>query len=261
MVIRGVSETLIGTGIRNQNLRHQLVIATKVYGSTALVQTMKACRKHILSLWKLLIRLGTDYIDLYQAHSFDPTAPVEETLIAMDDLVHQGKVRYIGCSNYPAWRLTEALWTSELHKISRYETMQPHYNLVHRSEFERELADVCQKYGLGVLPYSPLAAGFLSNKYSRNQSEPESVRLNGVKRRYFNEKSWAVHEAVENLALIKEKTVSQIALAWLLGNLLITSPIIGPHDLEQLKDNLAAVEFRLSADEMKRLDDASSWQE
>jgi aryl-alcohol dehydrogenase-like predicted oxidoreductase len=110
-------------------------------------------------------------------------------------------------------------------------------------------------------PYSPWRLGLLTNKYSRNQAEPESVRLNGIKRRYFNEKSWAVHEVVVTLASSKGKTISQIALAWLLGKPLITSPIIGPHDLEQLKDNLAAVEFRLSADEMKRLDDASSWQD
>jgi len=260
----GISETFIGNWIRKFKIpRHQLVFATKVRGRTGTGPNDEGLsRKHIMEAVEAsLTRLGTDYIDLYQAHSFDPTVPVEETLIAMHDLVHQGKVRYIGCSNYPAWRLTEALWTSELHKISRYETLQPHYNLVHRPEFERELADVCQEYGLGVIPYSPLAAGFLTNKYSRKQAEPESVRLNGIKRRYFNEKSWVVHEAVETLAGSKGKTVSQIALAWLLGKPLITSPIIGPHDLEQLKDNLTAVELRLSADEMKRLDDASSWQD
>ena len=260
----GVSETIIGNWIRLSKIpRHQLVLATKVRGRMGTGPNDEGLsRKHIITAVEAsLKRLGTDYIDLYQAHSFDPSVPVEETLFAMDDLVHQGKVRYIGCSNYPAWRLTEALWTSELHKISRYESLQPHYNLVHRAEFERELADVCQKYGLGVIPYSPLAAGFLSNKYSRDQAEPESIRLNGVKRRYFNEKSWGVHEEIEKLAVSLEKSVSQIALAWLLGKPLITSPIIGPRDLEQLKDNLAAVEIRLSADEMKNLDDASSWQD
>jgi aryl-alcohol dehydrogenase-like predicted oxidoreductase len=179
----------------------------------------------------------------------------------LDYLVNQGKVRYIGCSNYPAWRLTEAIWTSKLNNIVRFDSLQPHYNLVHRAEFERELVEVCRTYRLGVIPYSPLAGGFLSNKYLRNQAEPESARINGVRRRYFNEKSWAVHDVIKKMAEQKGKSISQVALAWLLTDPVITSPIIGPRNQEQLVDNLGAVEFRLSQEEKNILDSASTWQE
>jgi len=175
--------------------------------------------------------------------------------------VRQGKVRYVGCSNYPAWRLMEALWTSKQNNIARFDSLQPHYNLVHRAEFERELADVCRSYAIGVIPYSPLAAGFLSNKYERNQAEPESVRLGGVKRRYFNDKSWAIHDSIEELALQLGKTISQVSLAWLLSDPVITSPIIGPRSLDQLSDNLGAVGLRLTQEEKNSLDLVSGWQE
>lgn len=179
----------------------------------------------------------------------------------MDDLQHQGKVRYIGCSNYPAWRLTEAIWTSNSNHLARFDTLQPHYNLAHRSEFERELNDVCRTYGLGVIPYSPLAGGFLTDKYHRGQDEPVSARIGGVKRRYFNDKGWAIHEAAEKLAVQKGKTISQVALAWLLSNPVVTSPIIGPRSLEQLEDNLGAVDFKLTDEEKNSLDQASVWQD
>jgi aryl-alcohol dehydrogenase-like predicted oxidoreductase len=260
----GVAETIIGKWIKQANIpREQLVIATKVRGKVDTGPNDEGLsRLHILrAVEASLRRLGVDYIDLYQAHSFDPGTPIEETLSALDALVRQGKVRYIGCSNYPAWRLTEAIWTSHHHAFAQYCSLQPHYNLVHRVEFERELADVCRTYGLGVIPYSPLAAGFLSAKYQRNQPEPESARVGGIKRRYFNDKGWAVHEAAQNLAHQKGKTLSQVALAWLLSDPLITSPIIGPRSLEQLQDNIGAVGFSLSEEEKKSLDEISAWQE
>jgi aryl-alcohol dehydrogenase-like predicted oxidoreductase len=179
----------------------------------------------------------------------------------MDDLVHQGKVRYIGCSNYPAWRLTEAIWTSQHNCLARFDSLQPHYNLAHRSEFERELTEVCRVYGVGVIPYSPLAGGFLTDKYHRGQVEPESARVGGIKHRYFNDRGWAIHEMAENLATQKGKTISQVALAWLLSNPVVTSPIIGPRSLEQLEDNLGAVGFMLAEEEKKSLDEPSSWQD
>jgi aryl-alcohol dehydrogenase-like predicted oxidoreductase len=260
----GVAESIIGRWMKQANIPHdQLVLATKVRGKMGPGPNDEGLsRRHILQAVEAsLQRLGVDYIDLYQTHSFDDKTPIEETLRAMDDLVHQGKVRYIGCSNYPAWRLAEALWTSQVNHLVRYDSLQPHYNLVRRVEYERELADVCRAYGLGVIPYSPLAAGFLTGKYDRNQAEPESARLGGVKRRYFNDKGWAIHQAVKTMAAQKGKSISQVALAWLLSNPVITSPIIGPRSLEQLQDNLGAVGFRLSSEEMTSLDQVSAWEE
>jgi aryl-alcohol dehydrogenase-like predicted oxidoreductase len=258
----GIAETIIGKWIKQSKIpRHQLVIATKVRGRMGSGPNDEGLsRVHIMrAVEASLQRLGVDYIDLYQTHSYDEKTPIDETLSAMDDLVHQGKVRYIGCSNYPAWRLMEALWASQQHHIARFDALQPHYNLVRRAEFERELADVCQTYALGIIPYSPLAAGFLTEKYKRDKAEPESRRINGVKRRYFNDRSWDIHEAVENVAVKNGKSVSQVALAWLLRNPLITSPIIGPRSLEQLDDNLGVVGYRLSAEDQKILDDVSEW--
>jgi len=260
----GVAETIIGKWIKQSNIpREQLVLATKVRSKMGPGPNDEGLsRAHIMrAVDASLHRLGVDYIDLYQTHSYDDKTPIEETLSALNDLVHQGKVRYIGCSNYPAWRLTEAIWSSRLNFTARFDSLQPHYNLAHRAEFERELAEVCRTYGLGVIPYSPLAAGFLTNKYRRGQVEPESARIGGVKRRYFNEVSWMIHEAIENVASQKGKSISQVALAWLLSNPLITSPIIGPRSLEQLEDNLGVVGFRLTAEEKKSLDDASAWQD
>lgn len=260
----GVAETIIGKWIKQSNIaREQLVLATKVRGKMGTGPNDEGLsRLHIMrAVDASLHRLGVDYIDLYQTHSYDDKTPIDETMGALDDLVHQGKVRYVGCSNYPAWRLTEAIWTSHVNHLARFDSLQPHYNLVHRAEFGRELAEVCQTYGLGVIPYSPLAAGFLTDKYHRGQAEPDSARLGGIKRRYFNDKYWAIHDAIETLAAEKGKTVSQISLAWLLGNPLITSPIIGPRSLEQLTDNLGAAGFRLVDEEKKKLDEISKWED
>jgi aryl-alcohol dehydrogenase-like predicted oxidoreductase len=259
----GVAETIIGRWIRRNSLRRdQVVIATKVRARMGPGPNDEGLsRAHILNAVEdSLRRLNTDYIDLYQSHSYDENTPIEETLRAMEDLVQQGKVRYIGCSNYPAWRLMRALWTSDRCDLARFDSLQPHYNLVHRAEFEQELAEVCAAYGLGVMPYSPLAAGFLSGKYHRDQS-PESARLPGV-RRYLTPRNWELLDILVDLGRQKGNySVSQIALAWLLSDPVITSPIIGPRSLEQLQDNLGAVGLRLTADEKAVLDDASDWHE
>jgi aryl-alcohol dehydrogenase-like predicted oxidoreductase len=260
----GVAESIIGKWIKQSKTpREQLVIATKVRGRMGSGPNDEGLsRVHIMhAVEASLQRLGVDYIDLYQTHSYDEKTPIEETLLAMDDLIHQGKIRYIGCSNYPAWRLMESLWASQYNKIAHFDSLQPHYNLAHRAEFERELADVCRTYSLGVIPYSPLAAGFLTDKYKRDKAEPESRRINGVKRRYFNDRSWAIHDVVERVASNNGKSTSQVALAWLLSNPLITSPIIGPRSLEQLEDNLGASGFRLSSDDMKSLNEVSEWKD
>jgi len=260
----GVAESIIGKWIRQSNIpRDQLVLATKVRGRMGSGPNDEGLsRIHILrAVDASLKRLGTDYIDLYQTHSYDENVPIEETLGALNDLVQQGKVRYIGCSNYPAWRLTEALWTSRYHHVARFDSLQPRYNLVHRVEFETDLKAVCHSYGLGVIPYSPLASGFLTGKYQRGQPEPDTVRINGVKRKYFTEVGWAIHAAAEKVAKENGRSVSQVALAWLLSDPVITSPIIGPRSLEQLNDNLGAADYKLSAENKKTLDDVSAWQE
>jgi aryl-alcohol dehydrogenase-like predicted oxidoreductase len=258
----GVAESIIGNWIKKNRIpRENLVIATKVRGTMGeAVNDQGLSRAHIFNaVDESLRRLGTDYIDVYQAHWFDADTPIEETLSTMNDLVRQGKVRYVGCSNYPAWRLTEALWVSIVHNYTNYISLQPHYNLIHRAEFERELADVCQTYGLGVIPYSPLAAGFLTGKYRKGHM-PESVRATSVTR-YFNDKNWSLLDNLEMLGKKKGNfTPTHIALAWLLTNPLITSPIIGPRSLDQLHDNLGAVGLRLTSDEKLLLDQASSWE-
>lgn len=257
----GVAETIIGKWMkRSQVPRDQVVIATKVRGKMGEGPNDQGLsRAHILNAVEAsLRRLDTDYIDLYQTHSYDPDTPVEETLRALDDLVRQGKVRYVGCSNYPAWRLMQALWVSAEHDLARYDSLQPHYSLVHRAEFERELADVCRTYEIGVIPYSPLAAGFLTGKYRQGQDLPDSDRANSA-RRYFNERNWALLDLMEAIGREQGASISQIALAWMMADPLITSPIIGPRNLEQLRDNLGAVQVRLSPEEKQRLDEASDW--
>jgi len=259
----GVAETIIGRWMKLSNTpRDQIILATKVRGRTGDGPNDEGLsRGHILNAVEAsLRRLGTDFIDLYQAHAFDPNTPIEETLAAFDLLVQQGKVRYIGCSNYPGWRLMQALWASDAHDWARYDSLQPHYNLVHRDEFERELASICRQYGLGVIPYSPLAGGFLTGKYSREHT-PDSARQGGAKR-YFKERNWILvdrmHSIGETLAG-GPHSISQVALAWMLADPLITSAIIGPRNLEQLADNLGAVSLRLPPEKKQELDELSDW--
>ncbi len=257
----GVSETIIGKWLKkNQIARDQVVIATKVRGEMGSGPNDQGLsRTHIFNAVEAsLRRLDIEYIDLYQTHWHDEETPIDETLIALDDLVRQGKVRYIGASNYSAWRLMQALWTADTEGVARYNTLQPHYSLVHREEFERELASVCQNYEIGVIPYSPLAGGFLTGKYRQDQPIPESVRADGAQKRYFNPRGWKTLETVDSIAQTRQVSISQIALAWLLTNPIISSPIIGPRTLDQLADNLGAADLRLSEEEMNMLNQVSS---
>lgn len=257
----GVSEEIIGRWMKSRGNRDQIVLATKVRGrmwdgpngeGLSRVHIVKACEDS-------LRRLQTDYIDLYQTHFFDADTPIEETMETLDLLVRQGKVRYVGCSNYPAWRLTHALWASDKNNWVRYDSLQPHYNLVHRGEFERELRDVCTHFGLGVIPYSPLAGGFLTGKYRRGGAA-ESARAESVRNRYMNDKGFAVLDALDDLAAARNATVLQVALAWQLHLDYVTAPIIGANTVEQLEESLAACGVDLTTEEMARLTQVSSWE-
>ncbi len=258
----GVAEQIIGRWMKQNDIpRAKIVLATKVRGNMGGgAEDEGLSRKHIMvAVENSLRRLQTDYLDLYQAHWPDPKTPVEETMRAFDDLVKQGKVRSIGASNYSAWELMQALWDSDRNDLFRFDSLQPHYNLVHRDEFERELSAVCKTYHLGVIPYSPLAGGFLTGKYRRNLV-PISARAGGAKR-YFNERNWVLLDQMDGFAKEKGASISQIALAWLLADPLISSPIIGANSIEQLKDNLGALEVNLTPAEKSSLDKASAWKE
>jgi len=258
----GVAETMIGKWLRQRGNRQQIVLATKVRGRMWEGPNGEGLsRAHIMkAIDDSLRRLDTDYIDLYQTHWFDPDTPIEETLRALDDLVHQGKVRYLGCSNYPAWRLCLALCTSDRVGLARYDSLQPHYNLVHRAEFERELLPLCQDQRLGVIPYSPLAGGFLTGKYRKEAPVPKSARAQGIVDRYLSDKNFTLLERLETLGKKRGKTILQMALGWLLTNPVVTSPIIGANTVEQLREIRGAVGLRLSQEEKATLNEPSTWE-
>lgn len=258
----GVSEKIIGRWMKDRSNRDQVILATKVRGKMGPGPNDEGLsRKHILAAVDAsLRRLQTDYIDLYQTHFYDEDTPIDETLAALDSLVQQGKVRYVGASNYPAWRLMESLWSADLNGSVRYDSLQPHYNLVHRAEFERELEPVCQTYDIGVIPYSPLAGGFLTGKYRRDHV-PDSARAKGIQHRYFNDRGWNTLDAVREVAAAHDTTPVAVSLAWLLAQDVITSPIIGANSVDQLRDSLAALDIELSDAQLEQLSEASAWKE
>ncbi len=260
----GIAETYIGNWMKNKK-RAQLIIATKVRGKMGDGLNDEGLgRVHIMNAVEAsLRRLQTDYIDLYQSHSPDDNVPIEETLRAYDDLVRQGKVRYIGASNYPAWKLMKALWTSDKLNLARYDCLQPRYNAVWRGEFERELQHVCATEGLGMIPYSPLQGGFLTGKYRRAQSAPKGTRgQTSARIQEFmrDERAFQVVECLEETGKRHGKSIAQTAIAWLQSNSVVTSPIIGANDVAQLNELLGALGFRLSAEEKKSIDDLTAWQ-
>ncbi len=257
----GTSEQIIGRWMRARGNRESIVLATKVRGQMGPGPNDQGLsRRHIVGAVEAsLRRLQTDFIDLYQAHFDDEDTPPDETMSAFDDLVHQGKVRYVGASNYSAWRLTRALWESEKHGLVRYESLQPHYNLAHREEFERELEPLCREQHIAVIPYSPLAAGFLSGKYRLGQPLPESARTDRIVKSYMNERGMKVLAALDRAASQHEATVAQVALAWLLARPTITAPIVGANTPDQLRELLPATEINLSLEAIQAIDEASAW--
>lgn len=259
----GVAEEIIGRWMKAAKVpRTSLVIATKVRGRMGDGPNDEGLsRTHILAAVEdSLRRLRCEYIDLYQLHWPDERTPIEETLGALSDLVRQGKVRYIGLSNFPAWRVVQALWACEANGWPRIASLQPHYNLIHRAEFERELRAVCAAYGLGVIPYSPLAGGFLTGKYRPGQQLPDSRRAEG-RRKMMTQANFLVLDRVEELARSRQATLSQVALAWLLADPVVTCPIVGATSPRQLEENLAALSVQLSHDEKAGLDELTDWAE
>jgi aryl-alcohol dehydrogenase-like predicted oxidoreductase len=257
----GVSEQIVGRWMKARGNRDQLVIATKVRGTMGPgPNDVGLSRKHILDAVEgSLRRLQIDYIDLYQAHSDDPEVPLDETLAAFDVLVHRGSVRYIGASNYQAWRLMKALCVSDRRGFARYDSLQPSYSLANRRSYENELEPLCISEGVGVIPYSPLAGGFLTGKYRRDRELPASGRAEGVRTRYMNEAGFRLIDRLDEVAARHSATPAQIALAWLLARPGITAPITSANTADQWKELVGAVDITLKPEDIAALNQASEW--
>lgn len=258
----GVSETIIGNWLTSGAVqRDQIVLATKVRGSMGEgVNDAGLSRGHILSAVDAsLKRLQTDYIDLYQVHFPDDETRLEETLETLNDLVRSGKVRYLGCSNYPAWLLTKALWVSDTHGWARFDSVQPKYSLAHRAQFEREKMAVCLDQGVGAIPYSPLATGFLTGKYRRDTEMPDSPRAERIKKLYWNDTAFALIDLLETIGRNHNATIAQTTIAWTIANPAVSSAIIGANTLAQLEDTLKGADVILTAEEKQALDDLTAW--
>jgi aryl-alcohol dehydrogenase-like predicted oxidoreductase len=252
----GESETLLGKALAGR--RHDVVLATKVRGRMGPgPNQVGLSRLHILhEVEASLKRLGTDYVDLYQIHRFDVLTNIEDTLRTLDDLVHSGKVRYIGCSNLAAWQLMKALAVSRERGLERFKCTQSYYSLAGR-ELEREMIPLLKDQGLGLLVWSPLAGGFLSGKFTRNSGDDAARRAKFDFPPVNKEKGFDILDVAKAIADRHAVSVAQIALAWLLANSAVTSVIIGARKPSQLEDNLKAIDVKLSAEDLKALDEAS----
>jgi len=254
----GESETMLGKALGAN--RNDVVVASKVFGRMGSgANAVGLSRVHILrAVEDSLKRLGTDYIDLYQIHGFDPLTPMEETLSALTDLVRQGKVRYIGCSNLAAWQIVKALGISAREHLEKFVTLQAYYSLAGR-ELEREIVPMLLDQKVGLLVWSPLAGGFLSGKFTRGGVSDEDARRSKFGFPPVNlEKTYDIIEAMQEMAKEKQATVAQIALAWLLHQPSVTSVIIGAKKESQLKDNLASIDVKLEAADLEKLDKVSA---
>jgi aryl-alcohol dehydrogenase-like predicted oxidoreductase len=253
----GESELMLGKALGAK--RKDVIVASKVFGRTGPdANEVGLSRIHILrAVEDSLKRLGTDYIDLHQIHGFDPLTPLEETLSALTDLVRQGKVRYIGCSNLAAWQIVKALGISAKEHLEKFVTLQAYYSLAGR-DLEREIVPMLIDQKLGLLVWSPLAGGFLSGKFTRGGVFEEGSRRSKFGFPPVNlEKTYGIIEAMQEIAAAKQATVAQIALAWLLHQPAVTSVIIGAKKASQLKDNLASVDVKMEAADMEKLNNLS----
>ena len=264
--VGGRSEIVTGEALKRNGKRDRIVLATKAHGRMDEDDILAAGnnRRHLVQACDAsLRRLGTDYIDLYQIHRPDPKVPIDETLRALDDLIRAGKVRYIGSSTFPAWRVMESIWVAKELGLNRFVCEQPPYHLLDRS-IERELIPLAQSYGIGIIPWSPLARGFLTGKYQRGQAIPGDSRFGrdgardaAFQRRtdkHFSDLGYDLLEAITAMADEKGCTVSQLALAWVISKPGVTSAIIGPRTMAHLDDNLGGVAVELSADDHAAID-------
>ncbi len=257
----GASETIIGKWMKARNNRERIILATKVGSQMGSDTSMRGLsRQYILrEVEASLKRLQTDYIDLYQTHRDDQNTPLDETLSALTELVQQGKVRYIGASNYSAARLRKALQISQLHGFARFESVQPPYNLVNRGEYEGSLEELCLEQDIGVITYSSLASGFLTGKYRPDQPLPSSPRASRIRERYMNQNGFSVLEQLDHVAQAHHATDAQVALAWIMARPGITSAIASATSVEQVNELLGSVSLKLNEEEMAALDTASAW--
>jgi len=266
----GRSEELTGQWIKGK--RDRVLLATKCRFPVGFGVTQKPApnswglsRRAILASCEAsLKRLDTDVVDLYQVHMQDTSVEIDETLRALDDLVAQGKVRYIGCSNYTGYRLVESLWAADKRLTHRYESVQLQWSLAVRSA-EREVIPACRAFGLGLLVWSPLARGFLSGKYKRGQAAPPGTRLESWRdsyKAYDNDRMWNLVDVLGKVAARRETTHAAVALGWLLAKPVVSTIIVGARTVAQLEDNLRAADVKLTAEDVKELDDASvpSWE-
>jgi aryl-alcohol dehydrogenase-like predicted oxidoreductase len=257
----GESEQITGQALRNLKIRREdVVVATKVFGQTGPgVNSRGASRAHIMDAVKAsLARLRLDHIDLYQIHGFDPETPIEETVQALDQLVRQGHVRYVGVSNWAAWQIVKALGIAERHGLARFESLQAYYSIAGR-DLERELAPMMRSETVALLVWSPLAGGLLSGKYRTGQAASEGARRVGFDFPPVDSaRADRCLDAMGPIAAARSVSIAQIALAWLLHRKVVTSVIIGAKRAEQLDDNIAATRLALTVEELDRLDEASA---
>ncbi len=257
----GQSEIITGAALRNLGVRRSdVVLATKAYGATGPGPNDRgASRGHIMdAVHASLKRLGTDYIDLYQMHGFDPLTPVEETVRALDDLVRQGCVRYVGCSNARAWQVMKAVGIAERFGWARFESLQAYYSLAGR-DLEREIVSMLRDQKIGLLVWSPLAGGLLSGKFGRDRDAPDGARRAGLPFPPVDEdRAFGCIDAMRPIAAAHGVSVAQVALGWLLRQGHVTSVIVGARRVEQLDDNIAATGLALTEAEMRALDAASA---
>jgi aryl-alcohol dehydrogenase-like predicted oxidoreductase len=259
----GGTESIIGNWIKERGARERIVLATKCRGAMGPTANDEGLsRKHVISACEAsLKRLGTDYIDLYQLHWPDTSVSIEETLRALDDLVRAGKVRYIGCSNYPAWQISDAIWTSKLNGLARFASAQPRYNVLFRM-IEDEILPLCRAHGVGVIAYNPLAGGMLTGRYRalRQIEQGSRFALGNNSGQLYQKRYWKdeVFKAVDRLSSFLEgrgKTLTHAALAWVLAQDGITSAILGASSPAQLEDSLKGVELRLDDEETNTIND------
>ena len=251
------SEVFVGKAVKDK--RSQVIIATK-FGRDEVHGPAKrgGSRQYIMNaIESSLKRLQSDYIDLYQFHLPDPVTPIEETLRALDDLVKSGKVRYIGCSNFAAWQLCDALWTSRVTNLYSFITLQVRYNLIER-QIETEVVPYCQAHGIAVIPWGPLAGGFLTGKYRKGEKPAPDARLSGPTKIYDHyltgEDNWTKLAELESFATERGHTVGELAIAWLLAKPVVSTVIVGARKIEQVSANVAAAEWELTAEEVKEVE-------